>query len=56
MRFRELELPGLYLIEPERHVDARGFFARTFCEDELATAGLVNRFRQSSVSFNARRG
>ncbi|MCW5744736.1 MAG: dTDP-4-dehydrorhamnose 3,5-epimerase family protein, partial [Alphaproteobacteria bacterium] len=56
MRFRELDLPGLYLIEPERHADERGFFARTYCEDELGTAGLVNRFRQSSVSFNARRG
>ena len=34
----------------------RGLFARTFCEDEFAAAGLPTRFVQSSVSFNARRG
>lgn len=56
MRLRELNLPGVYLIEPERHVDERGFFARTFCEDELSGAGLVSRFRQSSISFNIARG
>jgi dTDP-4-dehydrorhamnose 3,5-epimerase len=46
----------MFLVEPERHADDRGFFARTFCEAELAAAGLVNRFSQSSISFNARRG
>ena len=56
MLFRELDLAGVHLVEPQRHADERGFFARTFCEDELGAAGLVHRFRQSSVSFNARRG
>lgn len=56
MLFRGLDLAGAWIIEPERHADERGFFARTYCEDELARAGLVNRFRQSSISFNARRG
>jgi dTDP-4-dehydrorhamnose 3,5-epimerase len=54
--FRELDLRGAHVIEPQRHGDARGFFARTVCEDTLATAGLVGRFPQSSVSFNVRRG
>ena len=34
----------------------RGLFARTFCEEEFAAAGLPTRFVQSSVSFNTRRG
>jgi dTDP-4-dehydrorhamnose 3,5-epimerase len=54
--FRELSLPGAYLVEIEPRADERGFFARTFCEDEFAAAGLVARFPQASVSYNARRG
>lgn len=56
MRFTELSLKGAYLVEIEPRSDERGFFARTFCEDEFAAAGLVSRFPQASVSFNARRG
>ena len=56
MRFTELSLPGAYLVEIEPHADDRGFFARTFCEDEFANAGLINRFPQASISYNARRG
>jgi dTDP-4-dehydrorhamnose 3,5-epimerase len=54
--FRELAIPDVLLIEPERREDERGFFARTSCETELGARGLVGRFRQSSISFNARRG
>ncbi|WP_342150929.1 dTDP-4-dehydrorhamnose 3,5-epimerase [Methylorubrum sp. SB2] len=56
MIFEPLALPGLVRIAPEPHADARGLFARTFCEDEFARHGLIARFAQSSVSFNARRG
>jgi dTDP-4-dehydrorhamnose 3,5-epimerase len=56
LRFTELSLQGAYLIELEPRADERGFFARTFCEDEFAAAGLVSRFPQASVSYNARRG
>jgi dTDP-4-dehydrorhamnose 3,5-epimerase len=50
------ELPGAYVIEPERHQDIRGYFARTFCQKEFAEAGLDTRIAQCSVSFNARKG
>ena len=56
MKFQPLALTGAYLIEPEAHADERGFFARTFCENEFLGKGLISRFPQSSVSFNARRG
>jgi dTDP-4-dehydrorhamnose 3,5-epimerase len=56
MRFEILAIAGAYLIELEPHADERGFFARSFCEDEFSAMGLVNRFAQSSISFNARRG
>ncbi|SEI12483.1 dTDP-4-dehydrorhamnose 3,5-epimerase [Methylobacterium sp. 275MFSha3.1] len=56
MTLEELPLAGAYRISLSPHTDERGFFARTVCEDTLATRGLVGRFRQSSVSFNLRRG
>ena len=56
MIFRELEIAGAYLLEPERHEDARGFFARTYCRRELEERGLDPRVVQCSVSFNHRRG
>ncbi|HEY2617231.1 MAG TPA: dTDP-4-dehydrorhamnose 3,5-epimerase [Acetobacteraceae bacterium] len=56
MRFEELKLAGAFVVAPERHRDARGWFARTFCRDEFAAHGLIVDFAQCSASFNARRG
>jgi dTDP-4-dehydrorhamnose 3,5-epimerase len=56
MLFETLAIEGPFLVDLERHEDDRGFFARSFCEEEFASKGLVSRFAQSSVSFNARRG
>ena len=56
MRFTETELPGAYLIDLQRREDDRGFFARAWCEDELAAHGLDTRVSQCNVSFNERRG
>ncbi len=56
MIFRELEIAGAYLLEPERHEDERGFFARTFCRRELEALGLEATVAQCNVSFNHRRG
>lgn len=56
MRFTELTLPGAFVIGPERHEDARGWFARTFCRDEFVAQGLAGDFVQCSTSFNLRRG
>jgi dTDP-4-dehydrorhamnose 3,5-epimerase len=56
MLFTELDLPGAFIIAPERRADARGYFARTFCRDEFAAHGLACDFMQCSTSYNARRG
>jgi len=55
VRFIEQRLPGVFLIELERRRDERGLFARSFCVDELARAGLHADFPQGNLSFNARR-
>lgn len=54
--FRETALPGVFVIEPERREDRRGFFARTWCEQEFAAHGLNPRLVQCSVSVNVLRG
>lgn len=43
-------------MELERKSDERGFFARTWCRDEFARAGIAADMVQASVSHNRRRG
>lgn len=40
------------LVRPEPRADARGSFARTFCEAEFAAAGLPFRIVQANLSTN----
>jgi dTDP-4-dehydrorhamnose 3,5-epimerase len=54
VRFHETELPGAFVIEPERMTDDRGFFARTWCVREFADRGLSTDLVQCNVSYNAR--
>ncbi len=56
MRFIETKIAGVFVIEPERHEDERGFFARTHCEREFREHGLAGRFVQCSVSYNRLKG
>jgi len=54
--FQELAVRGAYLIRPERRADDRGFFARVWCRQELAKAGLVNRIEQVNTGFSPKAG
>ena len=56
MKFRSTPLKDACLIELEKRGDDRGFFARFFCQEEFASAGLVSRFVQINNSLSARRG
>lgn len=56
MRFVPTELPDAYIVELEPRDDERGFFARTWCRDELADQGLVAEVAQCSISRNALAG
>lgn len=55
MKITESPLPGVFVIEPRVHGDARGFFVETFRESQLADAGLPTRFVQDNHS-RSRRG
>jgi len=50
--FRPTAIDGAYIVEPERHQDTRGFFARTFSTEEFAALGLDTAVSQCSVSCN----
>jgi len=56
MRFVETPLPGVWVIEPDRLADERGWFARTFDSDEFRARGLNPAVVQCNSSYNARRG
>ena len=56
MIFVETRLSGAFVIEPERLEDERGFFARSFDEQEFAACGLVTRWVQCNISFNKKKG
>ena len=56
MIFTETKLPGAFVIDLEKHADERGFFARTFCEQEFKAQGLNPDVVQCNVSFNKRKG
>lgn len=56
MIFRETKLKGAFIIETEKREDERGFFARTFCQEEFEAHGLNPRVVQCNISFNRRKG
>jgi len=56
MIFKETKLPGAYVVEPELIEDERGFFARTWSQEEFAARGLNAKLVQCNSSFNKLRG
>lgn len=56
MKFTPAPLEGAWVVEPNCIEDERGFFARTYCQDEFRNHGLSTAVAQSSISWNAQRG
>ena len=56
MKFEESKISGAFEIAPESIPDERGFFARTWCQNEFALHGLNSRLVQCNISFNSRAG
>lgn len=52
MIFHKTELQDAYIIEPRRLEDERGFFARSWCQNEYKEYGLNPNLAQCSISFN----
>lgn len=56
MIFIETRVKDAYIVEIERLEDERGFFARTWCRQELGEQELDPNLAQCSISFNRQRG
>lgn len=56
MIFHETELKDARLIEFQPFGDARGQFARTFCQKEFEAAGLPTEWVQQNTSASATKG
>ena len=56
MIFTETSLAGAWVLDLNKRLDNRGFFARTFSRDEFAARGLDSSVVQANVSFNRTKG
>lgn len=56
MIFTETALRGAYIIDIDPHKDNRGFFARTFCQNEFVAHGLKPVIAQANIAFNEKKG
>ena len=54
MRVVPTELPGVLVVEPTVHRDARGFFLESYNERRYREAGIDDRFVQDNHSRSAR--
>ncbi|HEY5048800.1 MAG TPA: dTDP-4-dehydrorhamnose 3,5-epimerase family protein [Rhizomicrobium sp.] len=55
MKFAPLSIQGAYSIVAEPHRDDRGAFARLYCPQEFAAAGIAFAPTQLNLSTNSRR-
>lgn len=56
MIFIDTEIESLVIIEIEKKKDFRGFFARSWCEQEMESHGLNPNILQANISFNTKKG
>lgn len=56
MVFTETKIKNVFIIEPDKRHDERGFFARMWCQKEFSHRGLCDRTVQVNVSFNKKKG
>ncbi len=52
MKVLQTEIPGVLVIEPRVHGDARGWFMESWQERRYAEAGLPGRFVQDNLAFS----
>lgn len=51
MRFTATALPGVEIVDLERHEDGRGWFARAWCAREFEARGLEAVVAQANLSY-----
>lgn len=56
MIFHKTSLQDAWVMDIEKRGDNRGFFARTFAQEEFAAHGMVDTYVQQNMSYSARKG
>ena len=56
MEFKPTAIDGAFLIVPRKIGDDRGFFARAWCRQELADAGLNSTIVQTNMAVSKHKG
>lgn len=56
MEFKETKLRGVFVIEPKRFEDDRGFFAQSFSVGQFAARGLTPLVAECNISYNRSAG
>lgn len=56
MIFTKTKIQGVFVLDPERIEDERGFFARAWCQTEVEEHGIDPRLVQCNLSFNKHKG
>jgi dTDP-4-dehydrorhamnose 3,5-epimerase len=54
MKVHAGKIPGVRIVEPSVHGDARGFFMESYSRDRYAEAGIPGEFVQDNVSLSAK--
>jgi dTDP-4-dehydrorhamnose 3,5-epimerase len=56
LKFIETPLEGAYIVEIEPIEDERGFFAKSWSDEDFGAQGLTTRVAQCGISFNRHKG
>ena len=56
MRFTETKIRGVFILDPDRFEDDRGFLANGYSSREFAEHGMESQFVETIISFSLKRG
>lgn len=56
MKFKETKIGGVFVIDPDRHEDDRGFVANAYSSDEFGRHGMETQLVETIISYSLRRG
>jgi dTDP-4-dehydrorhamnose 3,5-epimerase len=56
MKFTETKINGVFVIEPTKYEDERGFLAPSFSAREFEAREMAGHFPETNISYSLRRG
>ncbi|HKG15215.1 MAG TPA: dTDP-4-dehydrorhamnose 3,5-epimerase [Pyrinomonadaceae bacterium] len=56
MKFTETKIAGVFILDPDRFEDERGFFAPAFSSREFEARGMAAQFVESNISYSLKTG